>query len=60
MVHAAVGELLLEGVSGILDTLAGSLDIVDTDTGVTEAAVRLGVAVVDLVVRVILGAVIVS
>lgn len=57
--HAAVGELLLELVPGVLDALARGLDVVDADAGVAEAAVRLRVAVVGLEVGVILGAVVV-
>lgn len=59
MAHAPVGQLLLELVAGVLDALAGGLDVVDADARVAEAAVGLGVAVVDLVLGVVLGAVVV-
>ncbi len=58
MLHASVGELLLELITRILDALACRLDVVDGDTDVSEAAVRLLVAVVDGVGVVGLGAVV--
>ena len=57
--HATIGEFLLELVAGILETGAGGLEVVDGDTGVAKAFVWVLVAVVDLVVLVILGAIIV-
>lgn len=59
MAHAAVGQPLLEPVAGLVDARAGSLQVLDAHAGVTKAAVRLGVAVVDPVARVVLGAVVV-
>ena len=58
--HTSIGKLLLELVASILDSLAGGLNIVDRDTGVPEATVRLLVTVVYLVVGIILGSVVVS
>lgn len=58
MLHAAVGELLLELVAGVLDALARGLDVVDGDADVAEAAVRLLVAVVDGVILVSFSAVV--
>lgn len=54
--HAAVLEALLEGVTGIRDTLAGVLNVVDADADMAETAVLLAIAVVDCVVVVLLGA----
>jgi hypothetical protein len=59
MAHAPVRQLLLEPVPGLLDALARGLQVVDADARVAEAAVRLDVAVVDLVLGVVLGAVVV-
>lgn len=59
MVHAAVRQLLLELVAGVLDALARGLDVVDADTRVPKASVGLDVAVVDLVGVIVLGAVVV-
>lgn len=59
MPHLAVRQLLLERVPGVLEALARRLDVVDADARVPEPAVRLRVAVVDLVLRVVLGAVVV-
>ncbi|KAI6760727.1 hypothetical protein HG530_009587 [Fusarium avenaceum] len=58
--HAAVTELLLELVTSILDSLAGSLDVVHRNTGVAKAAIGLLVPVVDLVLRIILGTIVVG
>jgi hypothetical protein len=58
--HATVGQLLLELVAGILDALAGGLDVVDADAGVAEAAVRLLVTGSDGEVGVVLSAVVVG
>lgn len=58
--HAAFGQLLLERVSGILDSLAGRLDVVHGDGNVSESTVRLGVSVHHAVVRVVLRAVVVG
>ncbi len=60
VVHAPLGELLLELVAGVFDALAGGLDVVYGDADVTESAARVGVAVGDGVVGVILGAVVVG
>lgn len=57
--HAAVGQFLLELVTGVLETLASSLDVVDGDGNVTKALVRVLVAILDLEAWVILGAVVV-
>lgn len=57
--HATLGKLLLEGVAGILDALAGGLDVVDGDGEVTESTVGLGIAIYHAVVGIILGAVVV-
>lgn len=57
--HAPIRQLLLEPIAGVLNALARRLDVVDADAGVAETAVRVAVAVVDLVVRVVLGAVVV-
>lgn len=57
--HTSVCELLLELVAGILKTLACGLNVVDGDAGVTEALVRILVAVVDLVVWIVLSTVVV-
>jgi hypothetical protein len=59
MAHAAVRKLLLEFVAGILEALAGRLDVVDADACVTKTAVRLLVAVVYGIFGVILRAIIV-
>lgn len=58
--HSPVGEFLLELVSRILDPLARGLDVVDRDTGMAKAFVRVLVAVVDAIAVVTLGAVVVS
>lgn len=57
--HAPIRQLLLKLVTGILDALAGGLQVVNADAGMAEAAVRLCVAVDDLVLRVVLGAIVV-
>lgn len=59
VLHAAVGQLLLEPVPGLLEPPTRRLDVVDRDAEVPEAAVRLHVAVADRVARVILGPVVV-
>lgn len=58
--HTALGQLLLESISGVLDALAGSLDVIDGDGDVAETAVGLGVTIDNAVVGVILGTVIVA
>lgn len=58
--HATVRQLLLERVTAILDALAGGLEVVNADAGVTETAVRLLVAVGDGEVGVVLSAVVVG
>lgn len=57
--HATVCELLLELVTGILQSLTRSLNVVDRNTKVAEAFVRLGVAIVNRVVGVVFGAIVV-
>lgn len=54
MVHAAILQLLLELVAGILEALASGLNVVYTDTDMAESLARLLVSVGDLEVRVIL------
>lgn len=54
--HTALGKLLLEGVSGILQSLAGGLDVVHGNSNVSKTAVGFGVTVDHAVVRVILRA----
>lgn len=58
--HASICQLLLEFVTGFLDTLARSLDVVDADAGMAETTVRLLVAIDDGEVGVVLGAIVVS
>lgn len=60
MSHPPIRQLLLELVTRLLDPLARGLEVVYTDTRVAKPAVRLDVAVVDLVLRVGLGAVVVG
>lgn len=60
MLHPAISKLLLELVSGILETLASGLDVVHTNAGVAEATVRLFVAGVHGIIGVVLSAVVVS
>jgi hypothetical protein len=60
MAHAPVRQLLLELIPGVFNALARGLQVVDADARVAKAAVRLDVAVVDLVLGVVLGAVVVS
>lgn len=43
--HTAVGQLLLEFVTSIFETLAGSLDIIDRNTDMTETLVWFGIAI---------------
>ena len=59
MAHAPIRQLLLKLVPGLFNALARGLQVVDADARVAEAAVRLDVAVVDLVLGVVLGAVVV-
>ncbi|KAI6769010.1 hypothetical protein HG531_010114 [Fusarium graminearum] len=56
--HAAIGKLLLELVTSIFNSLAGGLDVVDRDTGVAKATMRILVTIVHLIFRVILSAVV--
>jgi hypothetical protein len=56
--HLAIRQLLLELVSCILNALARRLDVVDRDAEMAKAA-RVRVAVRDLIVGVVLGAVVV-
>lgn len=60
MVHAAIGEFLLELVAGVLDALAGGLDVIDGDADVSEATAGVGVAVGYGVIGVVFGAVVVG
>lgn len=60
VLHASIGELLLELVPSILDALAGGLEVVDGDASVTESSVRILVSIVDGVVGVTLSAIVVS
>lgn len=55
VVHAAILELLLKLVAGILKALASGLDVVYTDADVAKAFTGLLVSVGDLEVGVILG-----
>lgn len=59
VLHAAVGQPLLEPVAGLLEPPARRLDVVDRDADVSEPAVRLLVSAVDRVVCVRLGPVVV-
>lgn len=58
--HTAFRQFFLEGVAGIFNALAGSFNVVNRDSNVTETTVRLCVSVHHTVVGVILSAVIVS
>jgi hypothetical protein len=58
--HTTVCELFLKLAACILKSLTCSLDIVNRDTDVAEALVWVGVAVGDLVVRIIFRSVVVS
>lgn len=60
VLHATLGEFLLEWVAGILESLAGGLDVIDGDSDVAESTVRFRVSVGDAVVGVALGAVVVG
>lgn len=57
--HASVRKLLLELVASIFKALASGLEIIYRNTQVTKALVWLRVAIGDLVIWVILGAIIV-
>ena len=58
--HTALCELLLEGIAGILKSLASGLNVIHRDSNVTKSAVRLGVTVDNAVVGIILGAMVMS
>ena len=58
--HPTLGKLLLEGIPGILDSLAGGLDVVNGDGNVSKSTVRFGVSIGHTVVGVTLGAVVVG
>lgn len=58
--HATIGKLFLELVSCIFDPLASSLNVIYTYAHMSEALVRISVAICDFVVGIILGAVVVS
>jgi hypothetical protein len=60
VLHAALGEFLLERVPGVLEPLARNLDVINGDSDVAEAAVGFLVAVGDAVVGVALRAVVVG
>lgn len=55
VVHAAVLELLLELVAGILEALTSGLNVVYTNTDMAEAFSRLLVSVRDFEIRIVLG-----
>lgn len=59
VVHPTISELLLELIPSILNPLAGRLNMVNRDTGVSKSSVGLLVAVVDRVGGIILRAVVV-
>jgi hypothetical protein len=60
MAHASIGELLLELVTRILEPRAGSLYVIYRHAEMPEALVRFRVAVGNLVVWIVFGAVVVS
>lgn len=60
VLHAAIGKLLLEGIAGILEPLACSLNVVHRNSKVSKSPVRFSVSVDDAVVRVVLGTVVVG
>ena len=60
VLHTTIGELLLEWVAGIFNSLASGLDVVDGDSDMSEATVRLSVAIDNVVVRVSLSTIVVS
>jgi hypothetical protein len=60
VLHAALGEFLLEGVPGVLEPLARDFDVINGDGDVAEAAVGFLVAVGNGVVGVALCAVVVG
>ena len=57
--HATIGKFLLEFVSGILKALAARLEVIHGDAEVAKASARIRVAISNLEVGVVLGAVIV-
>jgi len=57
--HAPIGQAFLEFDAGVLEALAGGLDVVDANACVAKTLAGLGVAVGDFEVRVVLGAVVV-
>jgi len=59
VLHPPISKLLLELVASIFKALTSCLKVVNRDTKVAEALVRLCVAICDLVVRVVFGAVVV-
>jgi hypothetical protein len=60
VLHAALGELLLERVPSVLEPLACDFDVINGDGDVAEAAVRFLVAVGDGVIGIALRAVVVG
>lgn len=59
VLHAAVAQSLLEAVAGVLEAAARGLDVVDGDAHVAEAAMRLRIPIIHLVVGVVLRPVVV-
>jgi hypothetical protein len=59
MFHPAISQLLLEFVPRILDSLAGSLEIVHTDTCMSKTSIGLRIPSRNLIVGIVLGSVIV-
>lgn len=58
--HPALGELLLEWIPGVLNSLARSLDVVHSDSQVSKTTVGFCVAIVDAVIGVVFGTVVVG
>jgi hypothetical protein len=56
--HSSVRQLLLEFVTGIFDSLASSLNVVDTDTSMPETLYRFTVSSCDFIIGVVLGSVV--
>lgn len=59
VLHAALGELLLELIPSVFESLAGRFDIVDRDGDVSETAMGLRVPIGNSVIGVILRAIVV-
>jgi hypothetical protein len=60
MLHSAVTKFLLELVARILDSLAGSLDVVDGNAQMAETTMGLSIAIVHLVFSVVLCSIVVG